>query len=273
MALTLECVCSDNEDVAGCLLTELWFEGNSKYTSRFGIEAASSITLHDAGGSIVGHDGTDFEWSDALNLSLADNWNDLFVRATIDSSASQEAVPGGGAFFEYHWWIRAVYECAQTGGDPITYEVRLYEQAGTDGYCWLVVDVTLRSYIHVGGSGSSSVLYSSGPLAECNGSTSDGGVFDPLPTLSIDYENSAPGSVCLCASGGVEPYFYSVTGGLPANLVLNKLTGCITGKLVDRGSSRDVSFVVSDGNRDTANVTCNFMMRCGGVRHPLNRMH
>lgn len=53
----------------------------------------------------------------------------------------------------------------------------------------------------------------------------------------------------LTATGGVAPYFWSVSSGaLPAGLVLNASTGAIAGMPTEAANKRQVSFKVSDSN-------------------------
>lgn len=267
MPLTLDCLCPDNEAVPECVLTELWWEGAANYTSKKGIEAGASVTLYNGASPVESYDSSG-GFSRSLSLDLVTDWANLFVKIAIDSSASQEPVPGGAAMYEASWWIRGVYVCGER-----TFNLQFYEHSGEDRYCWTVVDVTARSFAHSGGSGGYAILYDSGPLAACNGTYADSGEFDPLPENAINYVDSPSGSVCLCASGGVEPYLYRSVGALPTGMTLDAHTGCITGKTTYTGSNLVIAFQVSDANRDYANVTCDFMFRCGGIQKPMNRMH
>ncbi len=267
MPLTLDCLCPDNDDAAACTLTELWWEGTATYTSKNGIEAAASVQLHHGAGMLEFFDSSG-SFSRSINTSYAATWDQFFVRIVIDNSAAQLAVPGGAAIYEASWWMRAEYVC---GTRPFT--VLLYTRLGEENYCWIVVDVTARSYARNGNSGGYAILYDSGPLAPCNGTFADSEEFDALPTTAIDYVDSPSGSVCLCASGGVEPYFYYSVVPLPPGMVLDTNTGCITGKTSYKGANQILEFQVSDANRDIANVSCEFMFMCGGIQQPMNRMH
>lgn len=261
MPLTLECVCADNEDVAACELVELWWEGTSRYSSLGGINVGNSITLMNGVSAVTGLvDTGDGEWSEALSLGLVGDWESLFVRFAIDTSLNQEAVPGGAAIYELAWWIRAVYECP--GGER--FEVLLREQTGEDAYCWVVEDVTARSYVHTGHGAGVGILYSSHSLADCNGTSADSGAFDPLPSTTLSVGLSVPGSVCLCPVGGTPPYYFAAISPLPEGLTLDTDTGCIGGTQTDAGGTRELTFQVADSNRDTATVTCTFLSACGG---------
>lgn len=263
MPLTLECACPDDGDVAVCELVELWWEGSSRYDSRGGINALNSLVLFNgaSGVSFRSNTGTG-EFSESLPLSLAADWSNLYVRVNIDSSANQPAAAGAGAFYELSWWIRAVYECARPGSAETTrYEIKLFEGGTVDEKNWAVLDVSLRSYLHGANSSALGVLYSSVSLGD-NGVSGDFGEFDPLPGATIDLSSS--GTVCLCPVGGVAPYYFAALAPLPDGLTLNMSTGCITGTRTDKGSTRNVTFQVSDGNSDVAQVTCSFLAVCGG---------
>lgn len=275
MALTLQCLDPANDAAASCELYQLWWEGTYNYTSLLGMDTSPALTLMRGTDASVGVDwssrGT---FSESISTSEGVDFEDLFVRFSFEARSVQFAAPGKAVIVEASWWIRAVYECVPSGGGtPRYFETILYEPAGTEDHCWVVVDVTSRAFAHSSNSGAYGVQYSSAPLADCSGAVVDSGEFQPLPATSIDYSGSPEGSVCLYASGGTPPYIFGVSGILPKNMSLDIHTGCITGKLVDRGASREYTFSVSDANRDIATVTCNFMMKCGGIRGPMNRAH
>lgn len=271
MPLTLDCFCPDNDDVAGCELVELWFEGTIRSTSNGGIDSAYAVTLYN-GASEVATFGGPGNFSGALDLALVDDWPDLHVTLGINSSSLQFASPGAGAFVEATWLIRAVYECAQPASpestDPQRYEVSVYTPSGEDFYNWVVEDVTVRSYVHVGNSGGVAVLYRSEPLTD-NGAEASSGAFDALPGGVIDLAASEPDALCLCAEGGTGPYMFSVAG-LPAGLEMDKETGCITGEMAEAAGPRSITFTVTDSLQATAHVTCTFMAQCGGAATPSN---
>lgn len=264
MPLTLDCLCPENDAIHDCELIELWWEGRGKYTSNKGIEASANVTLYHGVDAVASYSSTGL-FSVSLSLAYAATWEDFFVRISIDAASPQTATPGGAAIYEASWWMRAVYQC----GDK-QFNILLYEPAGEDTYCWIVEFVTARSFAHTNDSGGYAILYSSEPLADCNGTSADAGAFDPLPSTAIDYQNSPGGSVCLCASGGTPPYLYHAVGGLPEGLELDSATGCITGSTSYQGGNRELQFEVSDANRDIADVSCNFMFECGGERGPVN---
>jgi hypothetical protein len=263
--LTLSCACADDDDVAVCELVELWWEGTSGYTSKNGIVAGNGITLYNGASVVAGFSDTgNGDFAQSLDLSVAADWDNLFVRVSIDASLNQPPVAGGAAVFELSWWIRAVFSCARPGSsESARYEMRLYEKGVVNEYNWVTEPTVLRSYLHGANSAALAVLYQSGSLLPTNGVSGDFGDFDTLPEGTIDLSSSGT-AVCLCAEGGAAPYFYASLNLLPEGLMLNPLTGCITGSRTDKGATRVITFQVSDGNRDLAQVTCSFLAMCGG---------
>ncbi len=208
-----------------------------------------------------------------FDLPLDTNYDTLVVRISGDTSLLQ--IPAdAGVFISANWVITQLYQC-NTFAQPIkTFPILSANTTPDNGQC--IVGGTVRSIglLSPGGAvgppGISGVpgngyivLFGSTPLGACNGITLAGTTFEPQPiktTIAIQ------DGTCLCGSGGVMPYTYSIIeGNLPSGMGFDSKTGCMFGKPDGNfPGSASVTFGVTDALNDTAQITCNIIFNpCG----------
>ncbi len=261
MPLTLECACDGFFGVSICQLSELWFEGSGTYLSFGGMAASFSLVL--TGGAVPYEATTDnTSYSVAMSLGDADPtvWNGLVGEGTMAASLFQPPGPGRIALWGATESIRQVYTCVRSDTGKITTKTIIaYPSGGTDCSCFDLIERMGLS----GNGGMGGALIASSGAGACQGCTAYSLAFRPVPLDKlIDVNGSAPGSICLCASGGTEPYRFGTVGGsLPKGMELDIETGCLYGT-PDVASIGTITFRVYDAAGQYADATCNIKFDC-----------
>ncbi len=262
MPLTLECACDDNAQVSICQLSELWFEGAGVYVSIGGMSASFSLVL--TGGAVPYVANTDnTAYRVAMSLGDADPivWSNLVAEGVMAGSTSQPPADGKIAIWGATEQIRQVYTCVRIDdGNVTTKTIIATPTVGNDCSCF---DLVERVSLSGSGGGMGGVLKASSPTGSCQGCTAYSFDFKPAPLDKlIDVNGSEPGSVCLCATGGTEPYRFGTVGGsLPKGMELDIETGCLYGT-PDVSSIGTITFRVYDAAGQYADATCNIKFDC-----------
>lgn len=294
MPLTLECHCGDAVTI--CQVTNVYFEYIAYYNQAgtVGYGASIWITKHEVGSSeelLFGDFGINpGVHSVSLPLGTTDDaaWSTLRVYFNVDSSLFQPPT-GLPAQWTIGFWVRLHYECIDLATGRVVkvrdkYHAPLTSigSLGGSGGC-VCFDVIIRTVINSEGvewidedgdtndqAGAITKSFTSSPLAAiCNGCTvTFGPGFSPPVKHEIILLDDR--LLCLCASGGTEPYRYFVKNGvLPPGLELDGSTGCLTGIPTGPGT-QGIEFGVMDYDFNEAYATCNVSQGCTGIVSPSN---
>ncbi len=271
MALTLHCMCEDNDAAATCVLTELWFEGSSHYTST-GIGASFGIAL--LGGSTP-YSGNDGSWSVAMDLDDKDLWPSLQVVLSVTSSLNQLPAAGQFALNNFAWRIRQVWQCYVNGspaGDPR--EVIAVDGGGPQTCQHELTGSIITAYITGEKGTAAGIMYQSSSLTDVGCSVTFGN-FDknPLTTELVDPDASGVGALCICASGGTPPYYYlPVAGEIPPGMSFNSANGCFEGiRTAGNNNDYEVTIMVTDASgfgAEPSYITCRLLGGCAAPSVP-----
>lgn len=288
-ALTLECFCADNATV--CELSALYFEAATFGKQWGSVGALAGVTLTSSLGEAASFgsfplDGASFSTSISTSIADLSVWQTLAVTLGLDQSLFQG--PSDPIEFDVSFWIRARYICTDLATATVVKTRDIYSAPGADlgsattntaacvtgsGFTRSLVTGSGAGWVDEDGqqnyiAGGTLMLWESRPLGACNGSfiTFGPGFIDRPKDQIIDMD--AGTTVCLCADGGTEPYFFVVKDGrLPSGLTLNSSNGCLEGTATGPGSG-DVTFLVVDAAGEEASVTCNFAKGCDGPIEP-----
>ncbi len=270
MALTLHCMCEDNEAASSCELMELWFEGSSTYTST-GIGASFGIALL---GGTVPYSGNDGSWSVAMDLADKELWSGLHVELIVTSALVQLPTAGAFALNNFTWKIREVWQCYVNGvpaGDP---RELISVDGGGEQTCQHETGSVVTAYITGNKGSAAGIMYQSSSLTDM-GCTVSFGNFDsnPATTELVDPDASGVGSLCICASGGTPPYYFvQIAGEIPPGMSFNNATGCFEGiRTAGNQNDYEVTIMVTDAGGVgslPSYITCRLLGGCAAPSVP-----
>lgn len=266
MPLTLACVCPDS-DIAVCSLQSLTFvlKITETFTGIPSIAALHTLSLYaaklDPAAPVITLPITPGDYTYDLPLpAWSDNWDNISVELTMNSSLTQIPSPAFSAYDKFwaEYYITQDYLCT----NPATLETtdpseRAYTSNPDDKTKCEPTPGDLRAICYAG-KGVGSIFYKSTPFASCNGCGIGDAGFTPAVDSNTRVDISS-GNWCLCASGGSGTYRYDlIIGQLPSGMSLDPFTGCITGDADGKAAgSKELSFQATDLiNHDSALVTC-----------------